>query len=327
MATRSIRAEAFRQLRTNLQFIDAARPVGVLVVTSSIADEGKSTTATNLALSFAEYGKRVLLIEADLRRPRVAEYLGIEGAVGLTNVLAGQVALDDVLQPWGKRADRSAQRHHSAQPVRAARWGTMEELLVVLRRHFDMIVIDTPPLLPVTDAAVASRLADGAVVIVRYGKTTRNQLATALRSLAAVDARLLGTVLTMAPTKGAEAYSAYGYQATAKKRRSKIIPPTPPTAPSSKVALEQPHERPRYPAARRRRPRRRSRIPSTPPIEPSDGQPSDTEASATDASVTDTADTANTADTRTHQDERQAHVLMTAWMPAPAAACRAEGSR
>jgi len=74
-----------------------------------------------------------------------------------------------------------------------------------------MIIIDTPPLLPVTDAAVASRLADGVVVVVRYGKTTRNQVSTALRSLAAVDARVLGTVLTMSPVKGAEAYSAYGY--------------------------------------------------------------------------------------------------------------------
>jgi hypothetical protein len=74
-----------------------------------------------------------------------------------------------------------------------------------------MIIIDTPPLLPVTDAAVASRLVDGVVVVVRYGKTTRNQVSTALRSLAAVDARVLGTVLTMSPVKGAEAYSAYGY--------------------------------------------------------------------------------------------------------------------
>ena len=101
-SARSIRAEAFRQLRTNLQFIDVERPVRVLVVTSSVADEGKSTTATNLAVSFAESGRQVLLIEADLRRPRVADYLGLERAVGLTNVLAGQVDIEDVLQPWGR---------------------------------------------------------------------------------------------------------------------------------------------------------------------------------------------------------------------------------
>jgi len=209
---RSVRAEAFRQLRTNLQFIDATRPVGVLVVTSSIASEGKSTTAINLAVSFSDSGRRVLLIEADLRRPRVAEYLGLEGAVGLTNVLVGQAAIDDVLQPWG-RGGLTVLPSGTIPPNPSELMGSplMAELIIQLRKSFDMIIIDTPPLLPVTDAAVASRLVDGVVVVVRYGKTTRNQVSTALRSLAAVDARVLGTVLTMSPVKGAEAYSAYGY--------------------------------------------------------------------------------------------------------------------
>ena len=209
---RSVRAEAFRQLRTNLQFIDAARPVGVLVVTSSIANEGKSTTAINLAVSFSDSGRRVLLIEADLRRPRVAEYLDLEGAVGLTNVLVGQAAIDDVLQPWG-RGGLTVLPSGTIPPNPSELMGSplMAELIIQLRKSFDMIIIDTPPVLPVTDAAVASRLVDGVVVVVRYGKTTRNQVSTALRSLTAVDARVLGTVLTMSPVKGAEAYSAYGY--------------------------------------------------------------------------------------------------------------------
>ena len=209
---RSVRAEAFRQLRTNLQFIDAARPVGVLVVTSSIANEGKSTTAINLAVSFSDSGRRVLLIEADLRRPRVAEYLGLEGAVGLTNVLVGQAAIDDVLQPWG-RGGLTVLPSGTIPPNPSELMGSplMAELIIQLRKSFDMIIIDTPPVLPVTDAAVASRLVDGVVLVVRYGKTTRNQVSTALRSLTAVDARVLGTVLTMSPVKGAEAYSAYGY--------------------------------------------------------------------------------------------------------------------
>ena len=209
---RSVRAEAFRQLRTNLQFIDAARPVGVLVVTSSIANEGKSTTAINLAVSFSDSGRRVLLIEADLRRPRVAEYLGLEGAVGLTNVLVGQAAIDDVLQPWG-RGGLTVLPSGTIPPNPSELMGSplMAELIIQLRKSFDMIIIDTPPVLPVTDAAVASRLVDGVVLVVRYGKTTRNQVSTALRSLTAVDARVLGTVLTMSPIKGAEAYSAYGY--------------------------------------------------------------------------------------------------------------------
>lgn len=99
----SVRAEAFRQLRTNLEFVDVDNPAKIIVVTSSVPAEGKSSTATNLAVVFAEAGRRVLLIEGDLRRPRVADYLGLEGAVGLTNVLAAQVRVDEVLQPWGDR--------------------------------------------------------------------------------------------------------------------------------------------------------------------------------------------------------------------------------
>jgi hypothetical protein len=142
----------------------------------------------------------------------VAEYLGLEGAVGLTNVLVGQAAIDDVLQPWG-RGGLTVLPSGTIPPNPSELMGSplMAELIIQLRKSFDMIIIDTPPVLPVTDAAVASRLVDGVVVVVRYGKTTRNQVSTALRSLTAVDARVLGTVLTMSPVKGAEAYSAYGY--------------------------------------------------------------------------------------------------------------------
>lgn len=240
---RSIRAEAFRQLRTNLQFTDAARPVGVLVVTSSVAGEGKSSTSANLALIFAGYGRRVLLIDADLRRPKIAEYLGIEGEVGLTNVLAGQASIDDVLQEWGE-SGLAVLPSGTIPPNPSELLGgdSMVELLKSLRTRFDMIVIDTPPLLPVTDAAVASRLADGAILVVRYGKTTRHQVATALRSLTAVDARVLGTALTMTPSKGAEAYKTYGYNVEEKKGRrrgSKRATPAhgaaPATVPPGKV--------------------------------------------------------------------------------------------
>jgi capsular exopolysaccharide synthesis family protein len=209
---RSLRAEAFRQLRTNLQFIDVERSVRVLVVTSSVADEGKSTTAANLAVTFADSGRRVLLIEADLRRPRVADYLGLERAVGLTNLLAGQVSLDDVLQPWG-RTGLVVIPSGSLPPNPSELLGSprMLDLLEVLKTRFDIIVIDTPPLLPVTDAAVAAAGADGAVLVVRHGKTTRSHVSAAVRSLRTVDARLLGTVLNMTPLKGTDGYESYGY--------------------------------------------------------------------------------------------------------------------
>ncbi len=214
---RSARAEEFRQLRTNLQFIDAANPVKVIVVSSATAGEGKSTTAANLAIVFAEAGQRVLLIEADLRRPRLAEYLNIEGSVGLTNVLAGQASIDEVLQPWG-RGGLSVLTSGSIPPNPSELLGSpsMTELMVTLTARFDFILLDTPPLLPVTDAAVAAVHADGVVLVVRYGKTTRAEVAMAASSLVSVEARVLGTVLNMRPADArSKAYEEFDHNADA----------------------------------------------------------------------------------------------------------------
>lgn len=221
---RSVRAEAFRQLRTNLQFVDATRPVRVVVVTSSMASEGKSSTAGNLAISFSEYGQRVLLVDADLRRPRLSRLFGIEGAVGLTNVLIGQAVLDDVLQPWGLGGLTvlpSGTIPRNPSELLGSR--SMSNLLADLRRRFDIIVVDTPPLLSVTDAAITARQADGAVVLVRYGKTTKHQLSSGLRSLQAVDARLLGTVFSMTPARDDDAYSVYGYNGEPAPQQENVV--------------------------------------------------------------------------------------------------------
>lgn len=213
---RSIRAEAFRQLRTNLQFVDVERPAKVITITSSTAGEGKTMTAANLAVAFAEAGRRVLLIEADLRRPRVAELLDLDRTIGLTNVLAGQIGVGQALQPWGS-SGLTLLPSGSIPPNPSELLGShqMVELVAELRDQFDMVIVDTPPLLPVTDAAVAAIHSDGAVVVVRYGKTKRPQVARAFQILHGVDARILGAVLNMAPTKGADAqvsYHGYGYE-------------------------------------------------------------------------------------------------------------------
>ncbi len=207
----SLRAEALRTIRTNLQFVDVDRSAQVLVVTSSLPEEGKSATAANLAIVFAETGRSVLLIEADLRRPRVADYLGLERSAGLTNVLAGQVELDDVLQPWGLgRVTFLGSGSIPPNPSELLGSANMTALLAMVRTRFDLVLLDTPPLLPVTDAAVAAAHADGAVVIVRHGRTSRNQILAALNSLEAVDARIVGTILNMSPTGGPS--KKYGYE-------------------------------------------------------------------------------------------------------------------
>jgi capsular exopolysaccharide synthesis family protein len=207
----SPRAETFRQLRTNLQFVDVDRPLKTVVLTSASAEEGKSTTACNLAITLAQAGVRTILVEADLRRPRVADYMGLEGAVGLTSVLTGLTTLDEALQPWGRNAMWVlASGPLPPNPSEILGSHQMSELLKTLEDRADVIVLDSPPLLPVTDAAVLARHADGAVLVVRHGKTRREQVTRALEALQGVDARLLGTVLNWAPVKGPDADN-YGY--------------------------------------------------------------------------------------------------------------------
>jgi tyrosine-protein kinase len=209
-ASRSRRAEAFRQLRTNLRFVDAASPVEVLVVTSSREGEGKSSSAANLAQSFAESGRKVLLIDADLRKPKLARYLDLEGSAGLTSVLIGEVDLDHVVQNWGPDGLQVlASGPIPPNPSELLGSAAMERAVRDARAKYELVIIDTPPLLPVTDAAVTSVLADGVILMVRYGKTARDEIRQSLDSLASVDARVLGTVLFLPPRGRADKLPTY----------------------------------------------------------------------------------------------------------------------
>lgn len=207
----SPRAEAFRQMRTNLQFVDIEHPLRSVVMTSSVPGEGKSTTTCNLALSLAQAGVRVVLIEGDLRKPRVADYMGLEGAVGLTSVLLGRVPLEDALQPWGD-GTLSVLASGPLPPNPSELLGSagMEELLRRLEGMVDLVLIDAPPLLPVTDAAILGRMTSGVLVLVASNRTNREQLKRASEIVRGVGATVLGTILNMVPTRGPDAY-AYGY--------------------------------------------------------------------------------------------------------------------
>lgn len=211
------RAEAFRALRTNVRFL-FSEGQGVFVVTSSGPGEGKSTTAANLALAFADAGHRVAILDGDLRLPRVAEYFDIEGGIGLSDVLAGRVELNDVLQRWGRGA-LFVLPAGTLPPNPAELLGSraMGELVDALREAFDVVIIDAPPLLLVTDAAVIARVATGALLVAASGSTPANRLADAAKSIEAVDARVLGTVLTKAPIRTAEK-SSYGAYAGSARR-------------------------------------------------------------------------------------------------------------
>jgi len=207
----SKRAESFRQVRTNLQFVDIDHRPKSIVVTSSIPREGKSTTAINLAITIAQTGQPVFLIEGDLRRPKIADYLGIEGNAGLTDVLVGRATIDEVMQPWGATGNLWVLPAGQLPPNPSELLGSqaMADLVHHLERRATLI-IDAPPLLPVTDAAVLSQLAGGAIVIIATGKARREQLRTAVNSIEGVGGKILGLVMNMAPAKGPDSHR-YGY--------------------------------------------------------------------------------------------------------------------
>ncbi|GAA1859990.1 polysaccharide biosynthesis tyrosine autokinase [Myceligenerans crystallogenes] len=192
----SPRAEAFRRLRTNLQFLEVGSSSRCFVVVSALPGEGKSTTSINLAITLADAGQRVAVVDGDLRRPSVSRYLGLEGSVGLTTVLIGKVALEDAVQPWGTEnlhvlpsgqiPPNPSELLGSAQMVR-----TIEQLT----QAYDVVLIDSAPLLPVTDGAILAKMTGGAILVVGAGVAHKAHVTEAAGALRTVDADLVGTVL------------------------------------------------------------------------------------------------------------------------------------
>ena len=192
--------EAFRRLRTNLSYMNVDDPPRVIVVTSARPRDGKSTTAANLAAAIALSGQPVTLIDGDLRRPTVADTLNLVEGAGLTNVLIGQVDLDDVLQTHEEITQLSVLAAGSTPPNPSELLGShaMLSLLKELSER-GMVIIDAPPLLPVTDGAVLTRHSDGAIVVVSHGSTLDTDLEECLRQLAAVQGTVLGVVFNRMP--------------------------------------------------------------------------------------------------------------------------------
>jgi capsular exopolysaccharide synthesis family protein len=236
-------AEAFRQLRTNVQFTDVDREHKVILVTSATDGEGRSTTVCNLGLALAEAGTSVVIVDADLRKPAIARCLGVDGTIGLTDVLVNRVPPERALQPIAPALDLLPSGLLPPNPSELLGSNRMVELISKLRAGYDVVLIDTPPLLPVTDAAVLAPRADGVLLLVRQGRTTVQDVQAAKDSLHAVSGRIIGSVLTMAPLSGKKArnragrrngwrpkaapYPAAGRAASSAARST----PGPPTAP------------------------------------------------------------------------------------------------
>lgn len=238
-------AEAFRKLRTNLQFLAVDNPPRVIVVTSSTPSEGKSTTAINIALALAEAEHNVLLVDGDMRRPTLHKYLELVQPVGFSTVLSGAASLDEALQKTrfpGLVVLTSGEIPPNPSELLGSQ--AAKKLLSEMRAQFDYVIVDSTPLLAVTDAAILAAGADGVLVMARFGQTRREQLTHAVGSLEDVGASVLGAVFTMAPTRGGASYSySYSYYGEEGPRRTARSKPssevaTPESSPSNDIAEE-----------------------------------------------------------------------------------------
>lgn len=192
-------AEAYKTLRTNLSFASISKQYKKLIVTSAIPNEGKSTVAVNLAYTLAESGARVLLIDCDLRSPTLRRLLRIrtEFQTGLTALLAGTATLDECILNYPKmNCDVILAGTTPPNPVELLSSPQMKDLLEMLSKQYDYIICDTPPVSIVTDAAALSQFCDGVILVVRQKTSTRDQVWAAKRNLEAVQANIIGTILS-----------------------------------------------------------------------------------------------------------------------------------
>jgi polysaccharide biosynthesis transport protein len=197
-------AEAYRILRTSIQFLTLDRPIRMIQVTSSSAQEGKTTTLANLAVAFANAGIRTVAVCCDLRRPRLHQFFGLDNAVGFTSVLLGSVPLAKALQPVPGQEGLLilASGPLPPNPAELLSSSRSAELLANLAMHADMVLIDSPPVLPVTDALVISQHVDSTLLVSAAGVTTRKAAARAFEMLERVNAPMVGGILNGVAEEG-----------------------------------------------------------------------------------------------------------------------------
>ena len=209
---RSSAAEAYRSLRTSVQFAGLEEPINVLAITSPTAGEGKSTALANLAVAVAAAGRRVVILDCDLRRPRIHSFFGLSNEIGFTSWIIGRAPLLGAVQevPGIRRLSLMASGPIPPNPSELLSSRRFPEVVKALQADGALVLIDTPPLLPVTDAAVIARSIDAVFMVTMAGKGTRRHLRQALEILQRVDAPVSGIILN-----GVDAdHFSYGYQAS-----------------------------------------------------------------------------------------------------------------
>ena len=216
---KSITAESYRSLRTNIQYSSIDKQVKTLVVTSSNAGEGKSTVAGNLAYTFFQNGKRVLIIDCDLRKPSLHRKFNVSNEEGLTDVLVGTSKLNNVMKKVDDNLYLLTTVTLPPNPAEIIGSNTMENFLEQCKINFDYIILDTPPILPVTDSKLLAIKADATVVVVRSEVSKSKHVSQAFKELEKVNANIIGTILNDVEMYSEKLY----YDYSNKSKKSKFI--------------------------------------------------------------------------------------------------------
>ncbi|MCG8514879.1 MAG: CpsD/CapB family tyrosine-protein kinase [Halanaerobiales bacterium] len=212
-------AEAYRGIRTNLSFISPDRPLQTLLITSSGAAEGKSMTLVNLAISIAQGGKRVMIIDADLRKPMQHKFFDLTNFSGLSNILTGEDSLEDELRETGiEGVSLLSTGVIPPNPSELLSSKRMENLLEAASRKVDLVLIDAPPVMPVADAVILGSKVDGVVLVVASNRTHQQMLLKTRENLDRVNARIIGTIFNWYPLKNNRSnYNYYHYYSEGRK--------------------------------------------------------------------------------------------------------------
>ncbi len=210
---KSLMAEAYRTLRTNVQFSSVDKNINSISITSFNAEEGKTTTISNLAIMMAKADKKVLLIDADLRRPKIHEYFEMNNISGLTNALILDKPLNGVIKKSGvKGLDILTSGPKPPNPSEILGSGSMKTLISQAKEEYDRVLLDSPPIGAVTDPAILSTIVDGTILVVNYGKTSIEEAKRSKLLLENVNANILGVVLNKIPKNSKGYHNTYYYQ-------------------------------------------------------------------------------------------------------------------
>lgn len=207
---KSVVSEAYRTLRTNIQYSSFDKKIQSIVVTSAEAAEGKSTVSGNLALAFAQNENRVIIVDCDLRKPSVHKNFKVSNLAGLSEVLIGKAQLNEVIQNRNEHLDILTSGKIPPNPAEMLASSAMTNLIDKLKEEYDVIILDSAPLGAVTDAQILSTKVDGAILVTRAERTKREVVLEAKNSLEKVGANILGCVLHAVENTKGKYYYYYG---------------------------------------------------------------------------------------------------------------------